>query len=55
VIDTARKAEQAVASGTVQLATGEFVDVAVVRRAEALVQLAAALRAARSNEEVQTS
>jgi citrate lyase subunit beta / citryl-CoA lyase len=55
VIDTARKAEQALASGAVQLATGEFVDVAVVRRAEALVQLAAALRAARSNEEVQPS
>ena len=50
VIDTAREAEQTAGTGALQLATGEFIDVAVVRRAEALVQLAEAIGAAAAQE-----
>lgn len=55
VIEAARSAEQAARKGALQLATGEFVDVAVVRRAEALVQLANALGISAGNQEVQRS
>jgi citrate lyase subunit beta/citryl-CoA lyase len=44
VVQAAEEAERASGSGALQLASSEFVDVAVVRRAESLLRLADALR-----------
>jgi citrate lyase subunit beta / citryl-CoA lyase len=51
VVQTAREAERSSGAGALQLPSGEFVDVAVVRRAEALLHLAEEL-GVRTEQEV---